>query len=180
MIEFQTEPDSLMFGRILTYAGLTWLQEKPTDLPGDRFQLLPVVVNLTGIGQTARTMIWRPGAGTSRELIEWNMQALDAAAVLAQVAAGKVARVVLAWVPLMQRGGEADILRQWLEIAAQEPDPSWRDHLALARVFAPLTNTTDVWNHALEGFNMKQSAIVNEWKAEGKAKGKAETVRQIL
>src|SRR4051812_36260280 len=63
-LEFQVEPDPLMFGRLLVYEGMTWLLEKPSELPGDRFQLQAVVVNLTGIGQSGRRMVWRTGAGT--------------------------------------------------------------------------------------------------------------------
>ena len=60
-VEFQVEPDSQMFGRLLVYQGLIWLLEKPTELTGDRFWLQSVVVNLTGVGRTGRRMARRSG-----------------------------------------------------------------------------------------------------------------------
>src|SRR5262245_13457115 len=58
-IEFQAEPDPLMFGRAMGYESMIWLQEKPTDLVGDRFNLVCVVINLTGVGNCGRRMAWR-------------------------------------------------------------------------------------------------------------------------
>lgn len=175
-IEFQVEPDPLMFGRLLVYEGMIWLQEKPAALPGDRFQLQAVVVNLTGVGQSNRRMLWREGAGTVLEPVEWNLEKEEAAAVLDQVANGTAPRGVLAWIPLMRQGSEPGIIQRWLELAAQETDAQRKADLALVRVFAELSGSQDVWNRALEGFNVRQSVVVNEWKAEGKA----EAVRDIL
>ena len=137
-VEFQVEPDPLMFGRLLVYEGLTWLLEKPAALPGDRFQLQAVVVNLTGVGKSGRRMIWREGAGTVLEPIEWDLETKDAAAVLEQVANGQAPRSVLVWIPLMRQGSEPGIIQRWLELAAQEPDLQRKADLALVRVFAEL------------------------------------------
>src|SRR3954471_3454254 len=52
VLEFQGEPDPLMFGRLLAYGGQVWLEKKPSEERGDRFQIGAVVVNLTGRGQT--------------------------------------------------------------------------------------------------------------------------------
>ena len=41
----------------------------------------------------------------------------------------------------------------------------------LACVFAELTGCQEVWKIVLEGFNVRQSAVVNEWKAEAKIEG---------
>ena len=64
IVEFQTVPDPSMFGRLLLAGGLCWLTVKPVDLPGDRFELSAMVVNLTGVGDCARHM-------TGQSLREW-------------------------------------------------------------------------------------------------------------
>ena len=50
LVEFQTEPDANRFGRLLVAGGICWLTVKPGDLPGDRYEVCAVVVNLTGWG----------------------------------------------------------------------------------------------------------------------------------
>lgn len=78
VVEFQIEPDPLMFGRMLAYEGQVWLEVKPSDERGDRFWLGAVVVNLTGHGRTGRTMAW-PEAGllTALEPREINLSTFD-------------------------------------------------------------------------------------------------------
>src|SRR5205823_10681522 len=103
VLEFQGEPDPLMFGRLFAYGGQVWLEKKPSEERGDRFQIGAVVVNLTGSGDAARTMDW-PAAGllTALRPREVNLSRLDAKDVLDGIAAGGVPRVVLALIPLMQ------------------------------------------------------------------------------
>jgi hypothetical protein len=173
-IEFQTEADARMFGRLLVYEGLLWLLEKPTDLPGDRFEMQSAVVNLTGVGRTARRMVWGEGAGTSLEPSEWDLETLDAGTILDQITAEQAPRALLVWIPLMKRGAEAAIMQRWLEIAAKETDPQWRSDLALAVLFAELTGCQDAWRRALEGFNVRKSVVVSQWQAEARAEGLAE------
>ncbi len=170
-VEFQVEPDPLMFGRLLASEGLIWLLEKPTEHPGDRFDLVGLVVNLTGIGTTERDMAWAPGKGTSILPVERNLEGFRASAVLDQIAAGKAPRAVLALIPLMIDGGEPAIIQRWLEIAQAETDEQWRADFCLAQVFAELTGRQEAWRTALEGFNVRQSVVVNEWKAEAKIEG---------
>lgn len=38
-------------------------------------------------------------------------------------------------------------------------------------MFAELTGCQEVWKTALEGFNVRQSVVVNDWKAEAKIEG---------
>jgi hypothetical protein len=183
-VEFQSEPHPLMFGRLLVYEGLLWQLEKPTELTGDRFQLQTVLVHLTGSRRVGQRMVWREGAGTSLEPIEWHLETLNAAEVLDQVARGLAPRAVLVWISLMQQGDEEGIIQRWLELANAETDVQWKADLALVLVFAELAGRREVWGRALEGYNVKESAVVNEWKAEaraeGKAEGKAEAVCDLL
>src|SRR5471030_1105492 len=48
VVEFNIEPDSLMFGRMTAYLSLLWMEEKPSQESGDRFCVGAIQVNLTG------------------------------------------------------------------------------------------------------------------------------------
>jgi hypothetical protein len=149
IVEFQTEPDPRLFGRLLVAGGLCWLELKPTDLPGDRYELCAVVVNLTGQGDCARHMV----VGTAEWKLtpcEVNLSQLEAGGVLDEVVAGTAPREVLAWVPVMKNGSEEGIIGRWLEIAGAETDLNQRGVYALAEVFAGAVGRQEVWRKALE------------------------------
>jgi hypothetical protein len=175
VIEFQLTPDGLMFGRLLVYQGQLWLEMKPYPERGDRFSVGAVVVNLTGQGRASQDQHWpRAGLRSHLEVVERNLEGLDAGAVLDGVAAGQVPRTVLALVPLMQNGGEDAIIQRWLALASAEPDAGRRADLGLARVLAQAAGRQDVWKQALRGWNVIESEAVREWQAEARAEGKAE------
>jgi hypothetical protein len=56
-VEFCLQPDSKLFGRLLIYLGLLWLEKRPTDAGGERSSVGAVVVNLTGRGHSSRDMV---------------------------------------------------------------------------------------------------------------------------
>jgi len=66
----------------------------------------------------------------------------------------------------MQKGGTPATMRRWLEVADLETDPRRKADLALVVVFAQLTGCQRAWQKALGGFNVIESVIVNEWKAQ--------------
>jgi hypothetical protein len=95
LLEVQTEPDATMPGRLMLAGSLAWLTVKPVDLPGDRYELLGVVINLTGVGDAARSCV----LGTARwvlEPAELNLETLDAGVVLDEIEAGTPPRQLLA------------------------------------------------------------------------------------
>src|SRR5262245_9078224 len=57
ILEVQTVPDATMTGRLLLAGGLLWLTVKPTQLPGDRYELVGLVINLTGKGDALRQCV---------------------------------------------------------------------------------------------------------------------------
>jgi hypothetical protein len=176
LIEFQSEPDGLMFGRLLVMLGLVWLQVKPEPLAGDRFDLLAVVVNLTGRGRASRRSAWAEGMGVSLDVCEWNVGDTEASGVLDLVGRGEAPRVLLAGIPLMKGGADPAIIARWLPLAEAEPDAEMRSDLALALVFAELAGCREKWAKALEGFNVHRSVVVDGWKAEGMTRA----VRAVL
>lgn len=66
-VEFQIEPDPLMFGRLMVYLGQLWQAIKPDTERGSRFNVAAAVVNLTGTGFASRDMRW-PEAGFATQL----------------------------------------------------------------------------------------------------------------
>ena len=173
--EFQVEPDPEMFGRFLEYLGRLWRSDWPSPERGDRFWLGAVVVNLTGNGQCSRKMEW-PAAGLTTHLgvAERNVTAESAAETLAAIAAGEVAKIVLAIVPLMQGGDEPGIIEEWKRLAEAEPNATRRsEYGGLAMVLADAAGRAAIWKQALKEWNVIRSKIVDEWRAEGRAEGEA-------
>lgn len=175
-VEFQIEPDPLMFGRLMVYLGYLWQTLKPDPERGSRFGVAAVVINLTGSGSTARDMRW-PAAGFATQLgvVERNLASENADDLLTGVESGRWSRAVLPWLPLMSGGADASIIGRWKALAEGEPDQRRRANLAgLALVFAGAAKRKEAWNNALEGWNVIESDVVNEWIAKGKVAGKAE------
>src|SRR5207247_752149 len=135
--EFQVEPDPEMFGRLLEYGGAGRRGLRPSPLPGGRFCIGAIVGQLAGNGRASQAMrLARTRARTELGVVERNVHELLAEDVVAGVAEGRVPRLALVWLPLMQNGGEAGIIQRWLELARAEPDKEKRNGLGLATVFA--------------------------------------------
>ncbi len=180
-VEFQLTPDAEMFGRLMVYLGQVWLELRPSDLPGDRFSVAGVVVNLTGKGNSGRTMKWPRGKlNTTLKPAERNLSTMQASQVLAGVAAGTIPRVVLAWLPLMKNGSKEVMIQRWLELASDETDPSRRADLGLVLVFAEAAGCRPAWQEALEGWNVVESQVVKEWQDQAVRRDKAQTLLRLL
>ncbi len=188
--EFNIEPDPLMFGRMLAYLGLLWMEEKPSKERGDRFHLGAIQVNLTGMGDCSRSFDW-PDAGlrTDLRVREINLSTLVAANVLQAIADQTAPRTVLPWIPLMQGGSDSGIIERWKELASAEPNAQRRaDFGGLVLVFAEAANCWDVWKLALKEWNMIESKQVKEWqdqarkegRQEGRREGRLETLLEFL
>jgi len=179
-VEFQIEPDPLMFGRLMEYLGQFWQAIKPDPERGSRFHVAGVVLNLTGTGRTAQNMRWpEAGFGTELAVLERNLASENADELLAGVEGGRWSCCVLPWVPLMTGGADSGIIERWKALAEAEPDFRRRaDFAGLARIFASAAGREVVWDAALEGWNVIESKVVNEWialgRTEGEAKGRTE------
>jgi hypothetical protein len=181
VVEFQVEPDELMFGRGLSYLGELWRACKPTPHRGDRFCLGLVVVNLTGQGRASRRMrLQRTGLRTDLGVVERNLAELNARKVLREVEEARAPRAVLAWVPLMKGGGRPGIIPEWRRLAEMETDVELRRSLALAEVFAEAAGCGEVWREALKEWDMIESKLVNEWKADAALKAKLAALLRFL
>lgn len=173
VIEFEIEPDSEMFGRLLEFLGRLWRERRPPG--GGRYQVAAAVVNLTGSWQTASRDLQLPGtdARTCLQVVERNLARDDAATTLAAIAGSNLTGCVLPFVPLMQGGGEAGTIETWKRLAAAEPDERRRgDYGGLALVFAEAAGNLPAWREALKGWNMRQSQQVLEWQEEARREGR--------
>jgi hypothetical protein len=182
VIEFMIDPEALMFGRMLGYLALLWIEEKPSSERGDRFELGAVVVNLRGKGNASRHHVWlKAGMETHLRVREVNLSTLSAADTLEQIAHGKHPRAVLPWIPLMQGGHESSIIQRWKEVASAEPLAHRRgDYGALALVFAGAAGCNEAWKLALKEWNMIESEVVKEWKDQALREGRVADLIDIL
>jgi len=172
VIEFQIEPDALMFGRLMIYMGQLWLEIKPSEERGDRFSIGAVVVNLTGKGKTARKMEWpETGLVTHLGIEDRNLCEMSAKATLDAIAAGEVTLAVLPFIPLMQGGDDLGIIQQWLALGSAEPDARRRgDYGSLAVLFAEAAGRRPAWKQAITGWNMVVPQTVLEWQQSQRSK----------
>ena len=190
LLEFQTEPDANMFGRLLVQLGEAWQHLHPDPERGSRYQLGDGVVNLTGTSESmpASHLYQLPGGDglvCGARFRERYLAEESADQTLRRLESGELSRVVLVFVPLTQDGGEDAIIRRWLDVASQEADSRLRaEYASLALVMAEQKDWFPAWNQALKEWNMRESQVVKEWKLEGKQEGKLEgrieTLREML
>jgi hypothetical protein len=171
-VEFQTQPDADMFGRLLGYLSGLWLTLRPDEERGSRFHVGAAVVNLTGSGSAGRELRW-PGTGlvTHLGVVERNLSSESATELLAGIEAGTRSRDLLPWIPLMVDGDSPELIDRWKVAAEAEPNSRRRSEFArLARLFAERAGRKAIWHEKLEGWNVEESTVVNEWIAESKGR----------
>jgi hypothetical protein len=153
-----------------------------TDRKG-KYKVLTALVYLTGrCPDDVLDMTLPGGFGTRHAPLVWNVSDDNATATLDAVAGGSLSWGMLFWVPLMGDGQDAGVIARWKDVVAQVvADRRVRGNLAgIARVFAELVGRRIEWNRGLEGFDMTESQVVNEWISQGEAKGKLIKQRQNL
>jgi hypothetical protein len=178
VVEFQTEPEGDIYERLAEYV-LRLRKEIPAGTrPRDKYTVAGALVNLTG---PAQADVWAMaptgfgGAGLRFQVVLRTLRDEDAAVTLAGIAAGRIDRCILPWLPLMQGGAEPGIIQEWLRLASLEPDNRLRaTYGGLALVLAELTDCRPVWQKALEGWNVRESQQVLEWQAEARKEGLVE------
>jgi len=173
-LEFQIEPDARMFGWLMTFLGTIVNERRPDDERGSEYQLLAIVVNLTGTRQSrpaSRSFVW-PGKRKSRkrltfDLWEWHLADESAKATLAAIGRGRCDRAILPWVALMAGGSEPRNRQRWLELAEDEPDDDLRADLGYhTRVLVEKSADPEAWLKDLEGWGMIRSATMEATRRE--------------
>ncbi|HYT93786.1 MAG TPA: hypothetical protein VEL76_34015 [Gemmataceae bacterium] len=175
LLEFQVKPDPDMFGRLLIYLGTAWLELRPDELPGSRYQLAAAVVNLTGTLESlpASLDMALPGPDAVRCCLtvrERYLQEEAALPLLRAIQAGEQGRILLPLIPVMRAEDSPEVIRIWLDLWASEPDERLRrEYVALTRVFLELSAERDRWRQALEGLGVIKSPFMESLRAEGEA-----------
>jgi hypothetical protein len=178
IVEFMAESRSNTLTRMLAYV-LRARTEPPTaegqELPP---QLGGVVINPTGKAQPREVQVTFPEVpecNWSFGVLQRTLRDVSAADTLLDIAAGKTTRWLLQWIPLMQGGGEMIIMEQWKQEGLAEPDTHVRSTLgSFALNFADLAGRSELWEQALEGWDMQNSQVVDRWQEKGRVEGRAE------
>jgi hypothetical protein len=179
--EVEARPRATIRERLLEYQLRVLRKKRHGPRQRDRYQVAGLVLLLTGKMKALEIHAALPGTNL---LLHYKAQAVNlstmsAAGVLERIAGGELGRTVLAWAPLMQGGGEPAVASRWVELARQEPDPQFRaDYAGLALVFAECARCRPVWEKALEGWEMEQSAVIKGWKDQGHKEGLREGLRE--
>jgi hypothetical protein len=176
--EFETDPESEILDRALEYLVRVRRVLRHGPQRREKFQVIATLVNLTGAPQPDTLEMGLPGQDAPAlrfHLVTRNLREEDAALTLDGIASRTVSRCLLSWISLMQGGAEPDIMERWKAIAATEPNGAHRaTYGLLVTIFAELTGCADLWYSALKEWDMRESTLVNEWKAEWMAEGRAE------
>ena len=183
--EFQTQTDPEILERILEY-GIRVRRERRLSLddPQRRYLVAAGVVNLTG-ELSSNEWKMQPsdllGAEMRLKAIVKNLCRESAKETLGHIESGQWSRCLLPWIPLMRDDDQTTIVEKWKTLAQAEPDSRNRsDYGGLALVFAELTRHYDIWKKALEGWNMRQSQQVLEWRQEGRLEGEQNSLLRML
>ncbi len=182
--EFQAEPDPDMLDRLLEYLARLRRGHRHGPQRRDKYQVIAALVNLTGPPQPDTLDMVLPGIDTPGLNLRVGVRTLreeDALAILTEIAEGRTAPCLLPWISLMKGADRPDTIERWKQRASEVPEGQLRTYYgALAVVFAELAGRHGQWKRALEGWNMRESTVVAEWKAEGKAEGEVKARRDDL
>lgn len=184
IVEFKAESERATVNQLLAYAVRLWMEPPPGPEMGPLAHVGGAVINFTGPPQPATVDFAFPGLPDCQlrfQITQHTLRDEDAAATLADIRAGRVTPWLLAWIPLMHGGAEPGILEGWKEAALTVPDGRTRSTLGgFALLFAELAGRVGPWKKALEGWDMRTSQIVEEWRNEGRVEGQLETCRENL
>jgi hypothetical protein len=169
-----TGPDADALDRLWGYVRQFRRELRHGPHDRDRYPFAAVLLFLTDGPDTAEEEWLLPG-GDSHFVGKPRLLRLaheDAAATMAAIEEGRVAWIVLVWVPLMAGGQSAEAVQTWRRLVQREPDLARVRLLAsLALVFSELTDSQDVWRTGLEGLAVNESTFIREWRQEGLQQG---------
>ena len=184
VMEALSEPQGLMLAHMFHYASGLYLELENRAQRYGQTNVALVVLDLTGPPQNDQILC--PLPGTEGGLIHIKVvrkcfREEDAAALLARIEKDELGRCLLPWIPLMKGADRSDIIEQWKRCGDLEPDDHRRGRYKnLAMVFSELANRFEIWKQGLEDWNVKQSTVANEWRAEGIAVGLHKGILNLL
>jgi hypothetical protein len=183
LLEFQSQHDPDKLDVTLEEAGILRGHARHGADRQGKYRVLTALVYLQGRCPSAVLGMTLPGNfGTHHAPLVWNVGEDSAPVTLEAVASGSLSWGLLFWVPLQAEGQQEAVLARWREVVAGVvPERRTRGNLiGIALVFAELVGRRAEWQRGLEGFEMTESQVVNEWISQGEAKGRLEERRQKL
>ena len=183
-VEVQAKPDADMLERLGEYGFRLRRELRYGPGAAGKYPALSLVLNLTGAEQPSGLDMTLPewsAAGQWLQVGQATLSAEDAGPTLARIAAGELERWVLPWLPLLRGAAKPANMAEWKRLAAQEPESRSRYEFGgLALVFAVLAGMDSVWRKALQGWNMTECSIVNEWQDAARFETRMEDLRRAL
>jgi hypothetical protein len=183
VLEFQAQTDADKLDVTFEESGILRNRVRHGPTNSGRYNVVVMIVYLRGrCPVDVLDMTTPDGMGTRHAPLVWNVEGDDAAGTVEAVANGVLSPGMLFWVPLMTGANQDSLVDRWNEVSsATIPDRSKRGDLAsVAMVFAELAGRVPEWRRGLEGFEMTESMIVNEWIRQGEVRGLLSANRQTL
>lgn len=184
--EFQTQPDPDMFGRMMRQGGQMWLDHRPDDLPGSRYQISFGIVNLTGTreslpGGRSYPMPGEDGVFCGLQPRERWLAEESGAELMDRVASGELGRYLLAFVSLCKDGEKPGNIDRCLALVSQEPDARKRGDIGLSiLILAELKEWYPAWEEKFKGWNVQESMNVLRWKREAAVEAWQDSIRTVI
>jgi hypothetical protein len=180
VLEFQARHDEDKLDDLLAEAAQFRRDARHGPQAEGKYAVLPVLIYLVGRCPDERKELdlTTPGGfGIRYKPVLWEVGQDPATAALDDFEQGKTTWGILFWVSLMAGAGEAGVVDRWRRIVLGLPQSEQADLIGIALVFAELAGRGLVWRQVLEGWNMTESAIVNEWIAKAQEQTRFEELR---
>jgi hypothetical protein len=183
VFEFQAQHDRDKLDVTLEEAGILRGHARHGPDRQGKYRVLTALVYLQGRCPEAVLDMTLPGGfGTRHAPLVWNVAEDSAPATLEAVPSGSLSWGMLFWVPLMVEGQQDAVIARWREVVVQVvSDRRTRGNLAgIALVLAELVGRRAEWRRGLEGFEMTESQVVNEWISQGKVEEARQSLLVVL
>lgn len=170
VLEFQSRHDADKLDTSLEVAGVLRARARHGPNREGRYRVLTALVYLKGRCPGVVLDMTVPGGfGTRHAPLVWNVCDDDATAALDAVTSGAAPWGLLFWVPLMAGADSDALVARWREVTtARVPARGTRGDMAgVALVLAELIDRRPLWARNLEGFDVTESVVVNEWMEKG-------------
>jgi hypothetical protein len=183
VLEFQNRHDADKLDTSLEVAGVLRARVRYGPNREGRYRVLTALVYLKGrCPDAVLDMTVAGGFGTRHAPLVWNVCDDGASAALDAVTSGTAPWGLLFWVPLMAGADSDALVHRWREVtlARVESRRTRGDMAGVALVFAELIDRRPLWARNLEGFDVTESVVVNEWMAAGRVSERRENLLIVL
>ena len=183
ILEFQSSHDSEKLDVLLEEAAILRCRVRHGESRKEKCKVVTAFVYLKGVCPDRVLDMTVPGGfGIRHAPLIWNVREDQASTSIEEVASGRISWGMLFWTTLMHDGEDSAVIARWKEVVVQVvPDHAMRGNLAsIALVFAELVGRRDAWKQGLEGLEMTESEVVNEWISMGELKNQRRNLLELL